>query len=214
MKYDFVRETTACFTGHRALKNDVLSELRVRTAEAVSQAYENGYRTFLCGGARGFDTLAALEVIRFRKSRPDVRLVLAVPCRNQASRWSAEDRELWDSVCGGADDVIILSEVYYDGCMQARNRFMVDASSLCLCYMIRFQGGTWSTVRYALHNGLILKNLAMPDRPAAAMKERAWNYISISRSAPENANTVPLPRFRLQKTKKTLMSRRSFMRLS
>ena len=28
MKYDFVRETTACFTGHRALKNDVLVLLR------------------------------------------------------------------------------------------------------------------------------------------------------------------------------------------
>ena len=210
MKCDLVPESTACFTGHRSLSRALLPDIRSRVASAISQAYENGYRTFLCGGARGFDTLAALEVLKFRKSHPEIRLVIAVPCATQADRWTAEDRITWQTVCDSADEVNILSETYYNGCMQARNRYMVDASSLCLCYLVRFEGGTWSTVRYALHRGLILMNLAMPDEPVLKMREKQWNCISTFRSVSENAHTVHLFLSPLQKKKKTRMSRCSF----
>ena len=207
MKYDIVPESTACFTGHRNLRQTDLPEIRSRVAGAISQAYENGYRAFLCGGARGFDTLAALEVLKFRSSHPDIRLIIAVPCSSQADRWTAEDRKVWQSVCDKADDVNILSDSYYNGCMQARNRYMVDASSLCLCYLVRFEGGTWSTVRYALHRGLLLMNLAMPDEPVLTMREKQWNCTFTFRSVSENAHTVHLFLSPLQKKKKMRMCR-------
>lgn len=212
MKYDIVPESTACFTGHRNLRMADLPEIRSRVAGAISQAYENGYRTFLCGGARGFDTLAALEVLNFRDSHPDIRLVIAVPCSTQTDRWTEEDRNVWQYVCDKADDVNVLSESYYNGCMQARNRYMVDASSLCLCYLVRFEGGTWSTVRYALHRGLLLMNLAMPDKPVLTMREKQWNCIYTSRSVSENAHTVHLHLSPLQKRTKMRMSRFSCAR--
>ena len=207
MKCDLVPESTACFTGHRSLSRALLPDIRSRVASAISQAYENGYRTFLCGGARGFDTLAALEVLKFRNSHPDFRLIIAVPCSSQADRWTAEDRKVWQSVCDKADDVNILSDSYYNGCMQARNRYMVDASSLCLCYLVRFEGGTWSTVRYALHRGLLLMNLAMPDEPVLTMREKQWNFTFTFRSVSENAHTVHLFLSPLQKKKKMRMCR-------
>ena len=207
MKCDLVPESTACFTGHRSLSRALLPDIRSRVASAISQAYENGYRTFLCGGARGFDTLAALEVLKFRNSHPDIRLIIAVPCSSQADRWTAEDRKVWQSVCDKADDVNILSDSYYNGCMQARNRYMVDASSLCLCYLVRFEGGTWSTVRYALHRGLLLMNLAMPDEPVLTMREKQWNFTFTFRSVSENAHTVHLFLSPLQKKKKMRMCR-------
>ena len=47
--------------------------------------------------------------------------------------------------------------------MMVRNRYMVDRSSLCLCYLRKASGGTKSTVDYAKKAGLQLLNLAEPD---------------------------------------------------
>ena len=206
MNNNFDPKTTACFTGHRMLQEEMLPYIHTRLEQELASAYDSGYRTFLCGGARGFDTLAAQDILRFRDSRKDVRLILAIPCADQANRWPAEDRKIWMDICTKADEVHILSEMYYTGCMQVRNRYMVDRSSLCLCFLTRFEGGTWSTVRYALHGGLLLKNLAMPDRFTPVMKENPWNYISIFRSVSGSANTVRLFLSPLQRQRKMRMS--------
>ena len=203
MNWEYDPGTTACFTGHR-----ILPGIQIRLAKELADAYRAGYRTFLCGGARGFDTLAAQEVLQFREAHKEVRLVLVIPCADQTNRWPAEDRKTWEMIRGQSDEVRILSESYYTGCMQVRNRYMVDRSSLCLCWMTRFQGGTWSTVRYALHCGLMLKNLAMPDRPEPVMKENSWNCISIFRSVSGNANTARLSLSPLQRKRKMRMSAR------
>lgn len=196
------RAETACFTGHRVIPAKDAASLSDRVYASAQQAYESGYRTFLCGGARGFDTIAAREILRLRTLHPDIRLVIAVPCATQADRWNTADRKAYQEILAAADGTVVLSPDYYDGCMQARNRFMVDRSSLCLCYMTRFEGGTWFTVRYALHEGITLKNLAMKNADPSVLKENAWNCISISHSVSGNANTVRLSRFRHLKHKK------------
>ena len=202
-------ETTACFTGHRTVLLSEEQNLRFRLSSVLLQAFESGYRTFMCGGARGFDTLAAEEVIRFRESHDDVRLFLAIPCANQTDRWNEKEKNLWKANLEQADEVKILTETYYNGCMHARNRFMVDASSLCLCWMKRFEGGTWFTVRYALRNSLTVINLAMPDPNPPAFRENVWNCIFTSPSAFVNVRTVPLFLSPLQRKKRMFMSRPS-----
>ena len=202
-KEPFIREQTVCFTGHRAVPEEIVREIRKKTGSAVARAYENGYRTFLCGGARGFDTIAAQEVLQLRQSFPEVKLAIAVPCSSQADRWPPKDQKTYRCILEQADRVIVLSDKYYQGCMQSRNRFMVDNASLCLCYMTRFEGGTWYTVRYALHQGVMLKNIALDDDTSAVMKEHAWNSIYTSLSAKENANTVHLSRLQPTARKKT-----------
>ena len=192
---------TLCFTGHRDIPPADCPLIRKKLKEAAEQAYGVGYRVFLCGGARGFDLAAAVEIIRMRADYPDIRLILVIPCTGQADRWDDQDRMLYQFVLNQADEKIVLSDFYYKGCMQVRNRFMVDASSLCLCYMTRFEGGTWSTVRYALQRGIHVKNLAMPDNHPATMRERPWNSIFISPSAQKNASIVHSFHFRLQKLK-------------
>ena len=59
-----------------------------------------------------------------------------------------------------ADRVYALSRQYYAGCYAARNRFMVDASSLLICYFDGRRGGTAQTVRMAGQSGLEIVNLA------------------------------------------------------
>ena len=52
-----------CFTGHRNIDKDKLGRLSDVLEEAVSNLMEIGITTFRTGGARGFDTLAALKVL-------------------------------------------------------------------------------------------------------------------------------------------------------
>ena len=196
------RDETVCFTGHRTIPDSELPELGKITDHAVAEAWSAGYRVFICGGARGFDTMAAQAVLRFRIAHPEIRLVIAVPCLSQSDKWPAADRDIYHHVLEQADFVEVLSGTYYTGCMQYRNRFMVDHSSLCLCYLTRFEGGTWSTVRYALHQGVALKNLAIHE----VLKENSWSFIYTSRFASGNVSIVHLSPFRPTHYKKTYTS--------
>lgn len=120
----------------------------------------DGITTFYTGGALGWDTLAARAVIEVRKELPDVRLILVLPCKDQAKRWKAADREVYDSLKASADEVVCLAEHYYRGCMFLRNRYLVDHCSVCVCYQTKDSGGTAYTVNYAGKKGLKIINLA------------------------------------------------------
>ena len=53
--------------------------------------------------------------------------VLILPGREQADRWSAAARARYRSILGRADSVVYVSPVYYQGCMLARNRRLVES---------------------------------------------------------------------------------------
>ena len=190
-KLSYLPSETVCFTGHRMIPPEEVSVLRQKIRTSVQEAYERRYRVFICGGARGFDTIAAQEVLLIKNEYDDIRLVIAVPCASQADRWPQREKEIYQSILNRADEVIILSEEYYTGCMQNRNRYMVDNSSLCLCYLKSFEGGTWSTVRYALHKGISLKNLAMQN-DSVVLKEHSWSFICIYHFVLKNVSIVHL----------------------
>ncbi|MBE5809516.1 MAG: DUF1273 domain-containing protein [Clostridiales bacterium] len=155
------REHTVCFTGHRVLgKTDdpALSQL----TELLELLYTQGYRDFLCGGALGFDLYAAERVVELRRMHPDVRLIFCLPCADQSSKWKKADCSHYERLLYASDETRVLSPRYYDGCMQARNAYMVDRSYLCVAYMSRLHGGTLSTVRYAISQDVPVINLAVP----------------------------------------------------
>lgn len=187
-------ETTAFFTGHRVIPGEEISRISELIFRCISDAYQNGYRRFYCGCALGFDTLAAFQTVRLREIHSDVRLSLAVPCESQSARWTDKDKGVYHRILSLADDKTILSPVYYDGVMLARNRYMADRSSLCICYLRYMRGGTASTVRYALSQDHIhIINLAVSSYDSSdLLRENAWNYMYISPSAGKNAVTVPL----------------------
>ena len=124
------------------------------------EAIEQGYRYFGCGGALGFDTLAAQTVLRLRENYPEIRLILVLPCRDQTRGWKQADVAEYDRIMKAADKVTYTSEQYYSGCMHKRNRHLVDNSSLCICYLTEQSGGTAYTVNYARSQGLKIVNVA------------------------------------------------------
>ncbi len=109
---------------------------------------------FGAGGARGFDTLAAQTIIELKQTYPQIKLILILPCKNQTLKWSEKDISSYEYLKSKADKIVILSDKYYNGCMQARNRHMVNHSKYIICYKRKTSGGTAYTVNYANKKGL------------------------------------------------------------
>lgn len=158
-----MRSKTVCFTGHRELPADDLPEISKHLEDALITLIEQGYRYFGAGGALGFDTLAAQSVLRLRERYPQIRLILVLPCLNQTRGWPQEDIDTYEEIKRCADKVTYTSEHYFRGCMQKRNRHLVDNSSACICYLTKSVGGTAYTVNYARRSGLRIINIAGPD---------------------------------------------------
>ncbi len=157
---ELLRESTVCCTGHRRIAADEQAAVRDAAERRIRALITRGYDTVLVGGALGFDTLAQLAALRLREEFPYLRIVMAIPCEGQDARWSPKEREIYALLRRRADAEIVLAPSYTDGCMLARNRFMVDHSSACIaCYDGRQWGGTFYTVRYAESRGLPVFNV-------------------------------------------------------
>lgn len=155
------KSNTCCFTGHRDISAVTYSQLAKRLEPLLMTLIANGYRYFVCGGALGFDTFAETYISSLKMRGYDVQLVLMLPCRDQTARWSEYDRMVYNNLLSRADEILYTSETYAVGCMQRRNRAMVDASSACVCYLTSLGGsGTRRTVEYAYSKGLSVVNIA------------------------------------------------------
>ncbi len=155
---------TCCFSGHRPSKlpwgyrEDDLRclDLKMDIVQALVGLYDRGYRRFLCGMAEGCDLYFAESVLLLRESHPEVSLDAVVPFKGQAERWTAEQQRRYHRFLDSCDEVTLLQEKYSPGCMMARNRYMVNRSSLLLACYNGEAGGTRNTILYAREQGLEL----------------------------------------------------------
>ena len=151
------------FTGHRILgdcnnRNRIYEALVNETERLVEEC---GVDTFICGGAIGFDALAAKAVIYLKEKNPDVKLKLYIPCYNHFFKWSYKDKAVWRYISTYTDESIyITAGPYEDGCMKKRNYAMVDDAYYCLAYCIKSVSGTGSTLRYAELKNCKINNIA------------------------------------------------------
>ena len=150
----------ACsFTGHRTIKashKDALPDLITR---AIEYAYGKGCRKFFAGGALGFDTEAAIAVINYRKTHPDVTLTLLLPCFNQGEKWSEYQRNKYDYILNLADEVVYVSREYTPDCMRIRNQRLAEECDILIAYVQRSASGAGQTVRIASALGKEVYNL-------------------------------------------------------
>lgn len=147
------------FTGHRVIADFHRERIQGLIGTAIKYAYVSGCREFLCGGALGFDTLAAKEIIKFRLSHRDVRLVLCLPCVDQADAWGEESREMYSYILESADEVIYASDSYTPICMRERNFLLASRCDILIAYYGRQRSGTGQTVRMADSMGKEIINL-------------------------------------------------------
>ena len=143
-------EALACsFTGHRTVKPEHKEELTLRLSRAIEYLYSRGVRVFYAGGAVGFDTMAAQEVLRFRITHPSVSLRLVLPCTNQDDNWSGIQRDRYEYILKNADSVEYVADEYTIGCMKVRNRRLAELCDVLVAYVYRNGSGSSQTVRFA-----------------------------------------------------------------
>ena len=160
------RAATCCFTGHRRIPEDRYGRIEEKTTHVIDVLIAAGFRWFLAGGALGYDTLAERIVIEKREANPDIRLILALPCRDQTNAWLRlpKDRRNeclreYQRIKGLADEIRYVNDFYFEGCMRERNLYMVEHSSFCVaCFDGSYKSGAGQTLRMARRAGLKIYN--------------------------------------------------------
>lgn len=177
--------THACFfTGHRRIAAADLTRLNDALDRELEMLVWQGFDTFLCGAAMGFDLMAAAAVKRLKNIQPHVRLVYLIPCRNQDAKWNERNRRLYRAALAHGE-ILLLSENYTDGCMQARNRMLVDNAAMGLTYYNPrvTVSGTGMTVRYAEKQNrpmVSLYGLLYPDAPKPSHDDEQLSLFDMS----------------------------------
>ena len=157
--------TSLFFTGHRNVPSEEKEIITKRVSSSIEVFIRKGYKTFICGGALGFDSIAAECVIEKKTAHPEIRLLLALPCRDQTAAWSdTSDLARYKTILGRADDIYYAENFYKKGCMHKRNRWMADNSSVCIAYLKTNRGGTAYTYKYAEDKGLQMINLGTDSK--------------------------------------------------
>ena len=151
---------SCCFSGHRKLEREETESLKKALLPVILELVQRGIYCFYAGGALGFDMLAAEAVQQAKRYDPRIRLILVLPCKNQEKYWNKQACVRYNRIKEAADDVIYTSEVYFSGCMHQRNRYMIDHSTCCVCYLVHDSGGTKYTVDYCRKKGKQVINLA------------------------------------------------------
>lgn len=149
---------TCCFTGHRPHKlpyhpetgGPAADRLQSRLKKEIILAVDQGYKYFVCGGGLGIDMLAAKMVLSLKAEFPFLHLSLALPCQNHTDRWTAAQKQDMNALMEQADKVYYVTQgPYTEGCMQKRNRYMIDISSRIIAVFNGTSGGTKLTLDYA-----------------------------------------------------------------
>ena len=134
--------TSCAFTGHRELGGDF--DIK-KLEKCIKELIEKGVNIFYNGGASGFDIVSAETVIHLKKKN-DIKLIICVPFYGQERRYSLIDKERYNAILKKADEVVVLSDRYYKGCLLRRNDYMIERADYLIAYLNKETGGTYYTV--------------------------------------------------------------------
>lgn len=93
-----MKELTCFFTGHRNLPIDLIRRILMKLDAEIDRLIGDGVTDFISGGALGFDQIAASLIIAKKQMGRNIRLVLALPCRDQDQFWNERQRALYQNL--------------------------------------------------------------------------------------------------------------------
>ena len=162
-------ETHCCFTGYRPEKfpfplsrdNTEFIKFENSLIRLICTLCDSGCYTFYSGMAMGFDIVAAECVLLARElyGKAAIKLICAVPFIEQSKKFPPEWLERYNAILSAADETILISDTYYKGCYDKRNKFMVDNSDYVVTWFDGHSGGTKNTINYAKKSGRTVINL-------------------------------------------------------
>ena len=154
------KDKTAFFSGHRKLSQKKIEKIVKRLNEEVDRLIQKGVTDYISGFAVGYDQICASLIVTKKQQGENIRLIAALPCRNQDEKWTDRQKQLYRSLLAEADEIHYISEEYTPDCMKLRNYFMADRSAYCICALTNPVSGTGQAVRYAEKQGVEIINIA------------------------------------------------------
>ena len=142
-------------TGHRDLPENFDIN---RLYDLLEEIIRDGYDTFYCGMARGFDLLALDCLVSLRGKYP-LKLIACIPYAGQDSNYTEKEKEMYRSLLAWCDEKNVFSDHYFNGCCQTRDRYMVDEADIVVAYCTKNSGGTAFTITYAQKKGKEVRHL-------------------------------------------------------
>lgn len=160
--FDDLKQVTLCFTGHRSQKlpwkfneKDCRCVKMIKILkDKIEQSIIDGYVYFISGMALGFDMICAEIVLDYKKKYNHIKLVCAIPCKNQNKLWSNEYKNRYRKILSKADIIRYIDKQYTKTCMLERNDYMLKNSSKVIALFNGHSGGTKSTILKAKKMGL------------------------------------------------------------
>lgn len=152
-----------CFTGHRSQKlpwkfneeDERCIKMKRELCTKIEQSIKEGYKIFMCGMALGFDMICAETVLELKKKYKDIKLVAALPCKNQDCKWNSAQQKRYRNLLKKVDSIRCIYDEYIGAeCMLERNEYMVNSSSRMIALFNGLPGGTKKTIDYAREKGL------------------------------------------------------------
>lgn len=147
-------------TGHRPNKlgNDYdLTSPLIKKIKKELQKLIDHYKeinteplVLISGMALGIDTLWALLAIE-----NNIKLIAAVPCYDQETMWPITSQNKYKVILNQSNVCLHFTsqQPYFNGCMQIRNKWMVDNCDVLIAVFDGSYGGTKNCVDYAISQG-------------------------------------------------------------
>ena len=152
---------SCCFIGHRFLAKGTKSEIKRRLRATIDTLIQKGVTSFLCGGTFGFGLMAGCVAWEFKEKHAGIKLTMMLPYRNQSENWTQKDQETYAWLLAGADEVVYVSEDFFDGCMNQRTLQMLESSKYCVVYLMDDNRGfVGATIKASNEMGITVINLA------------------------------------------------------
>lgn len=161
-----------CVTGHRPAgfpfsrdENDLTYMNYCNTLyDTVKDLVFDGYDLFITGMADGADIDFAYVVLFLRDEDWPIKLEAALPYPYSPRKKVTPYIENLESVLINCNFKTIVSSSYFKGCMQKRNRYMVDKADLVLAiWNGEKRGGTWNTIDYAISKNKPIRYIMLKD---------------------------------------------------
>ena len=168
------KEKTCCFSGYRPhkfsfelkKKEPQYIELENNIINAIITSIDQGYDTFLCGGAMGFDLLCGEMVLLLKERFPHIKLICVIPYKGQSKVFPTEWKVRYDYVIEHCDRICNIAEEYTRGCFHLRNFEMIHSSSRLITYFSGRPGGTANTIAIAQRENMDIINTVPDKRPS------------------------------------------------
>jgi len=155
---DLLKIYTVAFFGNRYIDNPYLVENMLEN-HIAGLIREKEYIDFLVGRNGEFDQCASSTVVRIQKSiiADNSSLVLVLPYLTSEY---LNNKEYYHKYYSNVEVSYAASKAHPKSAIQIRNKEMVDRADLVICYVEKYNGGAYMTMKYALEQNKQVINLA------------------------------------------------------